>query len=261
MAARSAAADAVDAATELPARVLALDVSIGVHLLLGEVDQARTLLGVLKALGLPAAQVAAAFRGARLQRLDGLLDAGIGVLEGVVDGLPAADRRFAAPRAAALQEIAEYQLLAGRIDSARAAHGAATATWARSGRRPGGFAAEGLGVRIQLACAEPVLPSLLDNGIAFATDRGLPLLGAELRIARGRARVAADVPGASEDFDAAVQAGITSGAPLLEGRARLWRRVAGCPAADGDLATTRLRLAPDRILSRHTALWPDSRNS
>jgi len=253
-AARVSAEEAVAAATSPGTRVLSLDVLIGVLLVLGEVDSARGRLVELRSVPIPAAQLAGAFRAARLDRLDGALDQAVQRLDAVVTALPAADRRFAAPRAAALHEIAEYSLLAGNLEQSRTVLGAARAAWGRSGRRPGALAAEGLAVRIQLAAGEVVIPSALDNGIAFSDDRGLPLLGAELRIARGRARASADAPGASVDFDEAVHQGRRACAPLLEGRARLWRWISGCPADAGDREQIRRRLAIDRVLSRHPVL-------
>lgn len=259
-AARATAADAVSAAVRPEEEVLALDVFAGVLLVLGDLDSAREPIGTLERIAMPAAQIAAAFRSARLDRLDGMLDRAIGRLVGVVSGLPAADRRFAAPRAAALHEVAELRLLSGDLAGARTSLAAARAAWARSGRRPGGYAAEGLALRLHLAEGTSLVPSLVDRGIAFAHDRGLVLLGAELRIARGRVRAAQDLAGASEDFDAAVEQARTSEARLLEGRARLWRRVAGCPAADGDLERAKLLLSCDRVLLRHPVLWRTSRN-
>ena len=254
-AAREAAEDAVRAASEPSARVLALDVLVGVLLMLGKQGPARTNLEALRRSPGPAAALAASFRMARLERLEGELEGAIVRLEGVAQGLPSADRRFAAPRAAALQDIAEFHLLAGRIEQARSALGSASRAWARARRRPGAFAAEGLGVRLALAQGLPVLPDGLDNALAFADQRGLVLLGAELRIARARAVAALGRDGASLDFDQAVQAAQQAQAPLLEGRARLWRRVSGCPGDPDDVVRTRALLAADRILGLHPVLW------
>jgi hypothetical protein len=255
-AARAAAIDAVQAADDPAVQVLALDVFVGILLVSGEVDRAREQIELLRRSTVPAASVAARFRQSRLDRLDGALDRAIDGLRGVLADLPSTDQRFAAPRAAAWQDIAEFHLLAERIDAAQTAHANATRAWTRSRRRPGFFAAEGLGVRIALARGETPLATQLDNAIEFAQDRGLPLLEAELRIARGRARSAADTPGGSEDLDFAVDAGKKAETPLLEGRARLWRRVCGMAAEPGDLPRARLLLGPDRVLSRHPALRP-----
>jgi len=254
-AAQRAAQEAVSAASTPALRVLALDVQTGVWLTLGDVESARAGVEQLAATPLPAARLAAAFRQARLHRLDGMLAQAVGLLGSVWSGLPVADRRFAAPRAAALQEVAEYELLAGHLEEARSALQRAQACWERSGRRPGAFAAEGLRLRLQLAAGELPLPSAVDNGVAFGESRGLELLSAELRVARGRARAAGDIGGAAEDFDHAVAVGQRTGARLLEGRARLWRRVAGCAAEPGDRERARLLLSADRVLGRHPALW------
>lgn len=253
--ARSAAEDAVRAAADASAHILALDVLIGVLLMLGELGAARARLEELRQAPGPAAALAVTFRTARLERVDGALEQAIARLEAVLEGLPATDRRFAAPRAAAWQDIAEFHLLAGRLGPAHSALDAAVRAWSRSRRRPGAFAAEGLSVRLALAQATPVLPESLDNAVDFADQRGLVLLGAELRIARARAGASLGRDAASADFDHAVQVAAEAGAPLLEGRARLWRRVVGCPGDADDVARTRALLAPDRILGLHPAIW------
>ncbi|HCH65598.1 MAG: hypothetical protein CL927_15565 [Deltaproteobacteria bacterium] len=254
VAAREAAEDAVRAAVEPGARVLALDVLTGILLMLGEVGAARIHLETLRRSPGPAAALAASFRLARFQRLEGDLEGAIAGLESVVHGLPAADRRFAAPRAAALHDIAEFHLLAGRVDAAQSALGIAGRAWARARRRPGAFVAEGLSVRLGLARGLPVLPDVLDNALDFAEQRGLVLLGAELRIARARAAAAVGREGASSDFDRAVEAAKRAQTPLLEGRARLWRRVSGCLGDANDVVRTRELLGADRILGLHPAL-------
>ena len=160
-----------------------------------------------------------------------------------------------------IQDIAEFHLLAGRIEAARTARGIAERAWARSRRRPGAFAAEGLAVRLALASGEAVLPDSLNNAIEFSEKRGLVLLGAELRVARGRARAALGLEGASADLDHAVAAAQTAQTPLLEGRARLWRRVAGCAAGPDDVPRARTLLEADRVLGLHPALWSKTDSS
>ena len=257
--ARRAADEAVDWADGAGPLALALDVAVGVRLLLGELDEARARLDRLGQLDAAGAELSVAFRLARLDRLDGLLARASDRLARLEGGLSEAGPRAAAPRAAAAQEQAELSLLMEDTGSARAHLDRAIVAWDLSGRRPGRFGAEGLAVRIALAEGTLVMPAVLDNPIDFAVERSMRLLEAELRVARARARAQLGRPGASEDFDAAVATAQTAEARFLEGRARLWRRVAGC-ALSPDLSRCRLLLAPDRVYSRHPVLRTPSRN-
>lgn len=251
--ARTAADDAVRWARQPGPMALALDVSIGVRLLLGELDEARERVARLEVLDLPGANLAVSFRQARLDRLDGALARTSSCLALLEERLATAGPRAAAPRASAAQEQAEVALMQGKPAQAWQHLERACAAWDLAGRRPGRFGAEGLAVRIRLAEEGMVMPAVLDNPIEFADERSMVLLGAELRVARGRARSQLGLPGASSDFDAAVDAGQRAEARFLEGRARLWRRTAG-HALVADLARTRLLLGPDRVWSRHQVL-------
>ena len=253
MAARSAADDAVTWATGLGPMALALDVSVGVRLLLGELDEARSKLTKLAGLKAPGAALSVAFRQARLDRLDGALERASRRLAELEETLAAAGTRAAAPRAAAAQEQAELALLLNDPLRARMHLERAVTAWDMAGRRPGRFGAEGLSVRIGLAEGTAVMPAALDNPISFATERSMVLLEAELRVARARARAQLGQAGASEDFDAAVAHGQASEARFLEGRARLWRRASGHGLSD-DLARTRLLLGADAVYRRHPVL-------
>ncbi len=253
-ASRAAARDSTSSAQSDTERVIAWDVAIGAALLAGDFEMAREGLRKLQSLALPMAQLSAAFREARLLRYDGLLDEAVARLHTVLGWLSASEPRLAVTRALALHESANIELLRGNLDEAQVQVDAAIETYERAQRRPGRFLAEGLRVRIALARGEIVLPSTLDNPVAFADERSLKVLGAELRIDRGLAGAAAGRRGAAEDFDAAVAWSRDAGARQLEGVARLRRREAGIAAGPDDLLRTRSLLAEDRVLSKHPAL-------
>ena len=95
------------------------------------------------------------------------------------------------------------------------------------------------------ARGETPLGTGLNGAIEYARDRGMPLLEAELRLARGAARAHANVRGGEEDMDLAVGIAEKTEALVMEGRARVMRRKAGF--LRNDLERTRLCLAGDRV--------------
>ena len=111
------------------------------------------------------------------------------------------------------------------------------------GVAPGVFRAEAAEVRCQVALGQRPLGANLSEPIAYAQERGLPLLEAELRMARGMARTRATVTGADEDFTRGISLAEDAGARLLEGRLRVQRRLSGI--LRDDLERTSWCLAPD----------------
>ncbi len=227
------------------ARVLAHDILASTLLAQGRIAEAR---GAIEAIAAEAPTLPALpFRRAALARLDGLLDEADALLAQVLATAPTT-AAWRGPRAAAVMERAELALLQDHADEAIAGFGAALAAWGSVGRRAGAFRAEAGRVRATVAAGRACLPAVLDGPVAYAADRGLPVLEAELRLARGQARATAGLPGGADDLDQAVGLAAEAGAQLHEGRARHLRRRHGRPA--DDLARLRRCLAADRVWAR-----------
>lgn len=202
------------------AHILGQDILAGALLAQGRLAEAR---GVVAALAAAAPQLPVLpFRRAALARLDGQLDRADALLEGVLRDSPQT-AAWRGPRAAAVMERAELALLRG--DSAAAVDGftAALGLWAEVGRRAGAFRAEAGRVRARVEAGDTVLKSILDNPLAYAAERRLPVLEAELLLAQGMALAATDRSLARRALDRAVELAAHTGALFLEGRCRLAR--------------------------------------
>lgn len=202
------------------ARILGHDILAGALLAQGQLADARAVVATLEALAphLPVLP----FRRAALARLDGQLDRAVALLEGVLRDAPATDA-WRGPRAAAVMERAELALLQGDAPAAVTGFTAALDRWAEVGRRAGAFRAEAGRVRARVEAGDTVLSSILDNPVAYARDRQLPILEAELLLAQGQARAATDPRAARAALDPAVELAHHAGALFLEGRCRLAR--------------------------------------
>lgn len=243
--------EAMPEATDAPGRLILLDLLLGALVVLGRVDEAdgplEELASVVAALPRDIGPLAAAtldFRRAVQHRLRGeaaqaerRLGAALAAMEG--------QRATVGAAAAAASERAELALLAGNGAEAAARFDHAARLWTAAGRRAGLYRCEAGLVRAALADGQTPLASGLERPIQYSRERGLPLLEAELRIARGAARAAAHVRGAEEDMDHAVRLAERASALLLEGRARLYRR--RCGFLRNDLERTRLCLAGDAV--------------
>ena len=229
------------------ARVLALDVLAGLLLGLGRVSEAWGVQAELDAEPGAAPAAALPFREAALTRLAGDLDGAQARLRAALASAPAA-AAWEGPRAAIREELAEIDLLRGRLDDAAAGFARAGDGWGRAGRRAGVFRAEAGRIKVELARGGLPLPSALHDAVDYADERGLPGLATELRMARGAARARAGLEGAAADLDRAVELAAAHELLLLEGRARMVRRGAGL--GRGDEARMRVCLAEDRWWSR-----------
>jgi hypothetical protein len=244
-----AAASVLDAAlasdTDPALRALLLDGSCGVALARGDLDAAREHLAALRALDLPGANVAAAFRAASLARLDGDLDgadAAWGEVVRRLAGVPAA----AGAMAAAAQERAELAVLRhlhlrgdDALTTARAHVIVARAGWTRAGRRLGVMRAEAWMARIDALSGVAVLWPRAEDALAYARARGLPGALADLLVC------AAVVRGDPDLACEAVQ--YLAEAPLARGRARVLAWGLGARGGVADLGLAVQELAGDRI--------------
>jgi hypothetical protein len=224
--AREDADRAVAVAGQVGVSTLALDLAAGAAMVAGDIDAARRWVVRLQGVAPPAARPAVAFRLAALKRLDGDLMGADALLAGVEEA--AADQpHWAGPAAAASQERGEIALLVGKVEEAGRRFAEAEAYWASAGRAGGAARCRGGRLRAALEVGGRPPLSLLDDDIRRASERGMVLLEAELRLARGRLRAARHVSGAQDDLDQAVSLASGAGARLLEGRARVGRRKAG----------------------------------
>lgn len=217
-------ARALDAAASPADRALARDTAAGVALARGRVAEARDHVDALVAMGLPGAEIASRFRCAQVDRLDGLLDraiAGHAALAAMLEPHAAA----AGPCAAAQAEGAEARVLraalaaaCGRdpapdLEAAGTCFSAAEAAWQRAGRRAGLFRAAAWKLRLAGRAGAGAATGALEGWIAFAVERGMPLLRAELLVARAELRRA--------PLDALHAAELAAEAPLASARARV----------------------------------------
>jgi tetratricopeptide (TPR) repeat protein len=211
--ARQHVAQAVAAATTPEARALALDTAVGTALAAGDLPAAREGLEALVGLGV--AEIAARFRHAQLDRLDGALAR---AEEGFLDVAHTLEPHAAAagPAAAAWCEVGELRLLRrellGEDHDAVAAFSRGVEGWTRAGRRAGLFRAEAWRLRA-LAADAPVVDTPIERALGYARERGLRLLEAELQVALGICR------GDVRPIEAALTC--CDEAPLARGRARV----------------------------------------
>ncbi len=235
------ARDARERAHDPAEATLALDTLTGLYLVQGRLDEARACLDQLAALALPGSLLSRRFRTAQVDRLDGLVGAAETAWLGVTAELaphPAA----AGPEGATWAELGEIDLLRSAFSTdpghlcARAIErfDRALACWTKAGRRAGIFRAEAWAARARAVAGATVVAPQVDRAIAYAVDRGLPFLEADLRACRAVIR---------RDPDDLLHAIDRLGeAPLARGRARVLRVELGAPA---DLELALHELAPD----------------
>ncbi len=225
-AAADIAATALARAADPVQETVALDTLLGLRLTQGRVEDARTHLDRLAALGLVGADMSRRFRAAQIDRLDGLVaraEAAWEVLAAALGQHPQA----AGPTGATWAELGEIDLLRAAFSDdpgdlcARAADRfeRAGACWARAGRRAGALRAEAWAARARAVAGETVLPATIDRAIVYADDRGMPFLSADLRVCR--AVVTGDADEVLHAIDRLAEA------PLARGRARVVRAELG----------------------------------
>jgi tetratricopeptide (TPR) repeat protein len=226
------------------ARSLLLDGQIGLLLAAGQKEEARRALAELKRVAPAGAAPALLYRQASLDRLDGRLEAARAAHLGLLAQI-GAHGAWLGPRAGAHHDLAELDLLEGRLAEALSGFQEASRCWTEAGRQAGAFRAEAGVVRAQLARGAAVVSGALSGPLSYAAERQMPLLEVELLLARGPARHRAHQSGAEADLDRAVSLCEAAGAVLLEGRARLARRE--CGLHRGDMTRARACLAADLV--------------
>jgi tetratricopeptide (TPR) repeat protein len=199
-------------------RPLVLDTRVGVVLGHRPKALARPDVDALEALG-GAAAVAGRFRRGQLARLDGDLARARSLQQQVAAGL-SGQAAAAAGAAAAQMELAELDLLQGRAVAALATLEQARRDHEGAGRRGLALRAEAARVRAAVEAGLRVHPGPVVSGLAFARDRGLPMLEVELQLAAGAALAGPDPAAAAEFLRAAVRGADARRAPLSAGRGR-----------------------------------------
>lgn len=249
--------EALAGAREPAVRVLLLDVLLGALVVLGRVEEAEgplleleATVGALPPAARPLAELTVDFRRAARHRLRGELAPAARLLT-AVEARMAVRKETTGAAAAAAAELGELRLAAGDGDGARAALDRAARAWTAAGRRAGLYRCEAALLRAALASGDLPIARALDGPVTYARERGMPLLEAELRLARGAARARALQRGGEEDLDLAVGLAERAGAALLEGRARMIRR--RCGFLRDDLARTRELLRGDALWSKEAA--------
>lgn len=238
-AAHDIARTALEGASDDAGRTLALDTLVGLALTRGAVEEARELLDRVAALGLPAGELSRAFRGAQIDRLDGLAQRAEEAwlaLAAQLSRMP----NTAGPEGATWAELGELDVLRAAFapDPTPYLHRAverferSSGAWTKAGRRAGLFRAEAWIARAKALLGETVVAPGVDRAIDFARERGLPLLEADLRACRAVAK---------RDADELLHAiDLCAEAPLARGRARVLRAELG-GAADLEAALAELR--------------------
>ncbi len=204
-----------------PVRSIALDTLAGVLLGRGNVLGLRGVVDRLQEEARGPAALSGRFRGAQLLRLQGRLNEATDDFAEVAQDLaelPGAE----GGAAAAWCELAELCMLRGHADDSLVFYDRAAVAWTRAGRRVGLFTVEaGRSLAAVASGATTFLPGLLDEPVLYAEERGMPLLEARLRLARGLCRHLSGSTVASVDVEAAVMLADTAGAPYVAGRIRV----------------------------------------
>ncbi|MFT5585624.1 MAG: tetratricopeptide (TPR) repeat protein [Cognaticolwellia sp.] len=238
--------------SEGPLRSMALDTLAATLAIRGDRLGLGEVVLELENMGPGPGALAARFRRARLERLEGHLDACEVTLAALADSLSNKPKATGAV-AAAITQLAQLALLRGRFQDAELLLRAADEGWEDCGRYVGRL--EVLALRAELATqrgALTFLPGWLDKGVAYAAEREMVLLEARLRGVRGACRSMAGSETGHADLDSALLLAERAGAPFLSGRLRLERARLGFgeqgrPVVTLDVECALEELTGDRI--------------
>jgi hypothetical protein len=155
--------------------------------------------------------------------------------------------------AAAQSELGEVAMLQGAVEDALGLYSESIRTHERAGRRAAAYRSEAGRQRAMAVAGATPLTNRLDEGIAWAEERALPVLETDLRTARGRVLAGSDVARAIADLDASIATADHIGARIRAGRARLYR----FGLIPGDAGARRRGLAEaEELLADHQPwLW------
>jgi tetratricopeptide (TPR) repeat protein len=206
------------AAEQAPGALLAPlhDTRAGLLVGLGRKEAARVQVQSLRGCG-KVADLPVRFRDAQLLALDGEL----GRARTAWRRLVATLHRGGEPAGvgAALSALGDVELLLGAEREAMLRYQAAAEAWEAAGRRAPAWFAHAGRVRAMVALGVHPLPAMLEEGIAFAEDRGMIPLASALRTARGAALAEHAPDRARADLERALEDAMTVGLPLQVGQA------------------------------------------
>jgi tetratricopeptide (TPR) repeat protein len=228
---------AVETAPSAEMEAVALDLQAGAMMLSGNLAEAEEAIRHMTG---PLGSVAARFRTGQLLRLRGDLPGARKTLLAASEALPVVPETAGAHGQIEL-DLAELAFVQDDLEEAELRLEEASAAFQVARRRPGLFRTEALRLEVALQRGVSVVARSLDTAIAYARDRQLALLEAELLTTRGKARTKGQ-----PDFDRAVELAEAAGAVLLEGRARYARRRWGQDPGDSERA--KWCLESDRVL-------------
>lgn len=237
----------LDEVTDPKVRPMTLDTVSGIYFATGRIQALGELAEEMSQNDGPT-RCGADFRKAQLATLAGDADLAKELLGRCIQGLSDVPGSEGA-RAAAHGELGCLWRLLGEYEEALSCFETAAGLWQHAARRAGRFLAESDRARAILVTGGAYVPSALDLPIAFCVERGLLLIEAQLRLARGMCRYHAGADGAREDLSQAIAIPLECGARLQAGRARLAvAEITGYPEAEMARAHRELQL--DALSSR-----------
>jgi len=202
-------------------RAVLLDTRIGLDVAGGRVRDARADLVGLGQVARGDASAAVLFREGQVCRMEGRFGEATEALASAAV-LVRDDPRFDGPLGAILLELAEVALFREDHDDALSLLEEAEAAWCRARRRSGLLRTEAARIRLLVSMgACDLITANLDRAIAFAVERELKILEAELRLARGTCLLLRDRQAAAVHLVRTVDLARGMGVPHLAGRARL----------------------------------------
>lgn len=209
----------LDWVTDPKVRPMTLDTVAGLYFTTGRVHALRELVEEMAHFKGPMAY-GAQFRRAQANALDGKTVEARAGFESCIEGLGTISGAEGAV-AAAHGELGGLLSLSGLPHEALVHFEQAAGLWGQAARRAGRFLAEAHRARSVLATGGDYMPTALDRPIAFCDERGLLLVEAQLRLARGLCRYKAGLDGAREDLSQAIAMPLDCGARIQAGRARM----------------------------------------
>lgn len=231
-----------------PVQAVVADTLAGVLFVSGQLEALTGLLEVWETWD--AGQgVAPRFRRAQLARLQGSWNVAREMLLSGVQELEGQEGDVSSAMGSIWIELGRVSHGQGEPEEALEFLAKAGLYWQQSGRRSGAVNTELERAMIsQDSEGHAYLPAGLDGHVAWSKDRGLVLLEAKARLARGLCRWDGGSDGAIEDLNTAVFLAEQSGAPLLSGRARLERHQRAGEPVPGDLERALAELQADAVL-------------
>ena len=231
-----------------PVQAVVADTLSGVLFVSGQLGALTALLEVWESWE-SAHGVGPRFRRAQLDRLQGSWSSAREILLTCAQELESNEGGSSSAMGSIWTELARVSQGQGEPEEALELLAKAGLCWQQSGRRSGAVGTELERALVsQESDGHAYLPGGLDDHVSWSKERGLVLLEAKARLARGLCRWDGGSDGAIEDLNTAVFLAEQSGAPLLSGRARLERHQRSGEPVAGDLERALAELQADAVL-------------